>query len=507
MSTESATLAPRLSRPLNNEQLRLWQDNPAATKAHLPTYDRGALRCGIVHIGVGGFHRAHMGVYIDEMLRDMANRDWAICGVGLLPHDSIMGEAMAAQDHLYTVLTRAKSGSSARVVGAMTEFLHAPSHPEAVLAKLADPETRIVSMTITESGYHVNEATGHLDIMHPDIAADLARPRTPKTFYGYLATALERRRVAGHPPFTVMSCDNVEHNGALTRRMLLQFAKEQGGELAAWLAEHGAFPNSMVDRITPRTTDGDKEDLAQQFGIEDLWPVVTEPFSQWVIEDTFACGRPPFEAAGVQIVAHVAPYETMKLRLLNGSHSAMAYLGRLHGLTYVHEVLQDDVFRRYTDNMMRQEVLPCLPDVPGIDLQLYCTTLLTRFENPAIADQLARLCFDGSGKLPKFVLPSIAAGLAFGSPIKRLALCVAAWMRYLTGIDEAGREYAVSDPMVGQLQPLARQAGMDPSMLLAVPGLFCDELRHSEAFHHTVADALKSLYEHGAAETLAMYLE
>jgi mannitol 2-dehydrogenase len=473
----------------------------------MPSYDRSALTHGIVHIGVGSFHRAHMGVYIDQLLHDPACSGWAICGVGLLPHDSAMGHALAAHDHLYTVLIRGQSGTSARVVGAMTDFLHAPSDPEAVLQKLADPATRIVSMTITESGYHVNEATGQLDIMHPDIQADLGRPRAPKTFYGYLATALERRRLAGHPPFTVMSCDNVEHNGALTRRMLLAFAHEMGGELGPWLQQHGAFPNSMVDRITPRTTDADRQDLAERFGIEDRWPVVTEPFSQWVIEDTFACGRPPLEAAGVQIVQNVAPYETMKLRLLNGSHSAMAYLGFLSGLTHVHEVLEDQHLARYIEQMMRQEVLPRLPEVPGIDLQAYCTTLLARFANPTIADQLARLCFDGSGKLPKFVLPSIEAGLAFGTPIGRLALCVAAWMRYLTGVDEAGRAFAVSDPMVGQLQPLARQGGADPSMLLAVPGLFSDELRQSEAFTHAVSDALKSLYERGAAETLAMYLE
>lgn len=499
--------APRLSHPLSDEQLKIWHQAPPRANVTLPSYDRSTIEAGIVHIGVGGFHRSHMAIYVDTLLKDPRWAEWGICGVGLLPHDSAMAQAMLQQDNLYTVIERHKSGTSARVVGAMVEFLHAPSDPEAVLRKLADPKTRIVSMTITESGYHVNEATGSLDIMHPDIVQDLNSPKAPKTFYGYLAQALERRRLAGIPPFTVMSCDNVEHNGDLTERMLLAFAHELGGELAPWLAAHGAFPNSMVDRITPRTTEADREDLAQNFGVGDLWPVVTEPFSQWVIEDKFACGRPPFEEAGVQIAQDVAPYETMKLRLLNGSHSSMAYLGNLKGLTYVHEVMEDGPMAAYIERMMLLEVMPNLPHVPGIDLPLYATTLLSRFANPAIADQLTRLCFDGSGKLPKFVLPAIEAGLAQGTPVKRLTLCVAAWMRYLTGIDEAGRTFAVSDPMVGQLQPLARQGEQDPSMLLAVPGLFSDELRQSGAFHHEVADALKSLYERGAADTLAMYLE
>lgn len=507
MPIDPAAYATRQSHNLSDDLLRQWQVQPPSGAISLPAYDRVGLQSGIVHIGVGGFHRAHMAVYIDSLLHDPDNKHWAICGVGLLPHDSAMGQAMAQQDNLFTVIERHKSGTSARVVGAMTSFLHAPSDPEAVLQKLADPATRIVSMTITESGYHVNESTGGLDIMHPDIAQDLKSPRAPKTFYGYLATALERRRVAGHPPFTVMSCDNVEHNGDLTRRMMLAFARELGGALAPWLESHGAFPNSMVDRITPRTTDGDRHDLAKEFGIADQWPVVTEPYSQWVIEDKFACGRPPFESVGVQIAKDVAPYETMKLRLLNGSHSAMAYLGFLSGLTYVHEVMEQPLFARYIQQMMLLEVLPNLPEVPGIDLPLYSTTLLSRFANPAIADQLTRLCFDGSGKLPKFVLPAVEAGLDGKTPIARLTLCVAAWMRYLTGVDEAGRAFAVSDPMVGQLQPLARQGEADPSMLLAVEGLFTDELRESEAFHGKVADALKSLYERGAAETLAMYLE
>lgn len=507
MSISPAAPAPHLSHPLSDAQLKDWRTSPPNADVTLPAYDRSTIDAGIVHIGVGGFHRSHMAVYLDTLLRDPRCAQWGICGVGLLPHDAAMAQAMLQQDNLYTVIERHKTGTSARVVGAMVAFLHAPTDPEAVLAKLADPKTRIVSMTITESGYHVNEATGGLDVMHPDIVQDLNRPRAPKTVYGYLAQALERRRLAGHPPFTVMSCDNVEHNGDLTGRMLLAFAQELGGELAPWLAAHGAFPNSMVDRITPRTTEADREDLAKTFGIGDLWPVVTEPFSQWVIEDKFACGRPPWEQAGVQIAQQVAPYECMKLRLLNGSHSAMAYLGNLQGLTYVHEVMEDDSLSAYIERMMLLEVLPNLPHVPGIDLPLYATTLLSRFANPAIADQLTRLCFDGSGKLPKFVLPALEAGLAQGTPVGRLTLCVAAWMRYLTGIDEAGHAFAVSDPMVGQLQPLARQGGADPSMLLAVPGLFSDELRQSEAFRQMLADALKSLYERGAADTLAMYLE
>lgn len=458
-------------------------------------------------MGVGGFHRAHMAVYVDSILARANMAGWSICGVGLLPADLAMRDALASQDYLYTVLERGAAKSRARVVGAISGYLHAPSDPEAVLAKLADPSTHIVSMTITESGYFVNEATGGLDLHHPDIAADLLAPRAVKTIYGYLCTALERRRKAGLAPFTVMSCDNVQHNGDLTRRMVLAFAREQNAELAAWIDAHGAFPNSMVDRITPRTTDADRTDLKEHFGIDDAWPVVTEPFSQWVMEDRFSDGSPPWGEVGVQLVADVNPYEMMKLRLLNGSHSAMAYLGFLCGHLHVHEVIADPTFHRYIRGMMAQEVVPRLPEIPGIDLNAYCETLLVRFANPAIADQVARLCQDGSGKLPKFILPSAQIQITKRGPMRRLALCVAAWMRYLTGVDEQGIPYTVLDPMVGQLQPLAKQGLQNPRAVLAVPGLFPPELRESEAFIQEVGEALKSLYERGAKATLALYAE
>ena len=472
----------------------------------LPTYPREKLKQGIVHIGVGGFHRAHMAVYLHELMQ-RGNVDWGICGVGLLPGDAGMRDALKSQDGLYTVVERSAEGESAHVVGSIANFLLASEGKEAVIAKMADVGTRIVSLTITENGYYCNEATGELDKHNADIAHDLADLADPKTVYGYLAVALERRYKAKQKPFTVMSCDNMQQNGTLLRKMLLSFCRQVRPELAQWLADHGAFPNSMVDRITPRTTVADREMLATQFGIDDAWPVVTEPFMQWVIEDEFCDGRPPWEMVGAQFVKNVEPYEMMKLRLLNASHSAMGYLGYLAGFQYIHEIIADPQFRRYIRAMMADEVRPLLPDVPGIDLDVYCETLLTRFANPTIMDQATRICMHGSGKMPKFILPSIQDQVQRNGTIRLLSLCVASWFRYLTGKDEQGRAYTIDDPMAQELTARAEEGGTDPRVLLATQGLFSDVLRNSPAFRHELEVALKSLYEDGARATLAHYVD
>lgn len=448
-----------------------------------PRYDRQALTVGWVHLGVGGFHRAHQAVYLDDLLAlPGADKAWGLCGVGLRPADAAMRDALQSQDGLYTVVERGQDGDRARVVGAMAKYLFAPDDPEAVLARLAAPATRLVTLTITEGGYGPEGAAARV-----------------------LTEALDRRRLAGLPPFTVLSCDNIPHNGDVARRMTLGAAQAKNPELAAWIETNGAFPNAMVDRITPQTTDADRERVRQEFGIDDAWPVVCEPFRQWVIEEKFARGRPALERVGAQFVPDVTPYETMKIRLLNGSHSAMGYLGFLCGFTFIHDVMADDQFVRYIRALMAQEVAPGLPPVLGVDLADYRETLIGRFANPALGDQVARICLGGSAKVPKFLLPSLRGASALGRPTRLLSLAVAGWMRYLSGTDEVGRPIPIEDDRADQLRAKAREGGPDPRPLLALADVFGD-LGQSPHVVQELGEALRSLYAHGARATLTAYV-
>ena len=456
---------------LKTTLLPLLREAPA--DIGVPRYDRRLVTPGIVHIGVGGFHRAHEAVYLDDLMAQALGREWGICGVGLRPADKAMRNALIPQDCLYTVVARSAEGDAARVVGSLVRYLFAPEETEAVLDALAAPQTRIVSLTITEGGYNFNQATGAFNAEHPDVVHDLANPAHPTSVFGYLAEALDRRRLLNLPAFTVLSCDNVPENGDMARTTLLAFAALRDPALHDWIADQVAFPNSMVDRITPQTTDADREMVQDEFGIEDAWPVVCEPFRQWIIEDHFSNGRPPLEQVGVQFTSDVRPYEMMKLRLLNASHSAMGYLGFLAGFPFIHEIMADDVFRAYVKRLMDEEVTPLLAPVPGVDLAEYKATLLTRFANPAIKDQTTRICLDGSSKVPKFLLPSLREALGWG-PSALLTLAVAGWFRYLRGEDEEGRSYVLDDPRADELQRLARLGGADPRPLLGLTDLFGD---------------------------------
>ncbi|WP_317202158.1 mannitol dehydrogenase family protein [Janthinobacterium sp.] len=467
-----------------------------------PGYARGAVARSIVHIGVGGFFRAHQAVYLDELLRLPGNEQWGYCGVGLLAHDAAMRDAMRAQDCLYSVVERGAGGDRARVVGSLLEFLHAPDDPQAVLEKMADPATRIVSLTITEGGYYINQGTGEFDAGHPDIVHDLAHPGAPRCSFGYLAEALRRRRVRGIAPFTVMSCDNLQNNGDLTRQMLLAFTTLLDPGLSAWLERECAFPNSMVDRITPATTEAHRALLREDFGLLDAWPVVTEPFRQWVIEDHFPGGRPAWELVGAQMTRDVLPYEKMKLRLLNAGHQALCYIGMLLSYEYANEAMADPAIRQLFADMMDLEVTPLLPPVAGIDLELYKRTLVERFSNPAIRDQLARIGTEGSARIPKFVLPSIREQLARGGPIKLLSFVVACWFRYLNGSDERGRAMPLNDSYAERLRALALRGGADPAALLSMDDLF-GALATAPAFAAALAAALGRLYRDGARAALA----
>ena len=491
----------------NTDRPRLSQANLAAIagRVAVPTYDRTRLAPAIVHIGVGGFHRAHQAVYLDDLAAQGITLDWGEHGVGLLPADKPMAEALIPQECLYTVVARGAGGDTARVIGSMTAYLFAPDDPARVLDLLADPTTRIVSLTITEGGYHVESHTGRFEADHPAIQADLHHPDQPSGVFGYLCAALDRRRRAGAPPFTVLSCDNLQGNGAVARTAITSFARLRDDRLADWIEAHVAFPNAMVDRITPQTTDADRAFVAETLGIVDAWPVLTEPFTQWVLEDTFCNGRPPLEQVGVQVVSDVHPYETLKLRLLNASHQAMGYLGYLAGYRYIHDVMADADFRAFIARLMKDEVAPLLPPVLGIDLAGYQQTLLERFANPKIGDQVARICTDGSDRMPKFLLPSLAEALEQGRAHRLLTLAVAGWLRYLRGVDEAGREIAIADHLAGELRERATAGRDNPRPVLSLRSVFGD-LGRNEPFVAELAAAVRELDAGGAKATVAAYL-
>ncbi|TDZ21459.1 Mannitol 2-dehydrogenase [Colletotrichum orbiculare MAFF 240422] len=495
---------------LSSQNLSTIASQQGESRIQVPTYDRNGVKEGIVHVGVGGFHRAHLAVYIDKLMQKHQLRDWAICGVGLRPNDAAMRDVLASQDHLYTVIERSAKGSVANVVGSINSFLFAPDDREAVIAKMAHPDTHIVSLTITESGYYYNENTHQLQADHPDIQHDLANENAPISTFGFLYAALARRHAEGRKPFTVLSCDNMQKNGSITRHMVESFARLRNPEVAKWIAEEGAFPNAMVDRITPSTTQNDIKSLADNFAIEDAWPVVTEPFMQWVVEDKFADGRPPFEKVGVQIVKgvhEVEQFEKHKLRLLNASHSAMAYAGQLAGFKYVHEVMEHPVYREFVWQMMQQEVKPLLPEIEGVDIDEYCNTLMERFSNPTIMDGIPRVALGASGKIPQFIMPSIAEQIWVTGPFRRLCFVAGAWFRYLNGVDDKGEAFEVDDPMKEELQALAKAGGNDPRSLLSVKVLFGDDLRSDQRFIDEVAKAMELIDKDGVMATLPKYVD
>ncbi|WP_054895465.1 MULTISPECIES: mannitol dehydrogenase family protein [unclassified Pseudomonas] len=478
-----------------------------ATAVARPAYDPAQLRQGIVHIGVGGFHRAHQAAYTDALMNRGEALDWAICGAGLRSEDRAMRDALAGQDHLYTLFELGENpDTEVRVIGAISGMLLAESDSQALLDKLADPAIRIVSLTITEGGYCIADSTGEFLENLPMIQHDLARPDQPHSVFGFLCEALRRRREAGTPAFTVMSCDNLPHNGDVARKALLAFAHLLNHDLAQWIAQHVSFPNAMVDRITPMTSDEHRRQLAERYGVEDAWPVVCEPFLQWVLEDKFVSGRPAWEKVGVQFTDDVTPYEEMKIKLLNGSHLALTYLGFLQGYRFVHETLADDLLRRYMRTFMDQDVTPQLAPVPGIDLTHYKDSLTERFSNRAIADQLERVCSDGSSKFPKFIVPTANRLIADGKPLERVALVVAAWALYLGGKDEKGNVYSIPDPRAAQCQARVVQREGLAARVLGDEAIFGTAIPNSRAFVEAFERLYDSLREVGVSETLRRVL-
>jgi mannitol 2-dehydrogenase len=471
----------------------------------VPNYRAAELRAGIVHIGVGNFHRAHQAVYLDDLFNAGSDRDWAVIGAGVRDADKLVREKLGAQDWLTTIVEQEANASQARVVGPMIDFVN-PGDGAALLDVLARPEIRIVSLTITEGGYYISPATQSFDATHPDIVADAADIAAPKTAFGLILAGLARRRAAGIAPFTVMSCDNIPGNGHVTQNAVAGLAELVEKDLAAWVRREVAFPNSMVDRITPATTERERTLLAERFGVEDAWPVFCEEFRQWVLEDHFPAGRPALENAGVTFTSDVAPYELMKIRILNGGHAAIAYPAGLLDIHFVHEAMEDAQIRAFLEKLTKQEIIPTVPPPPGVVLEDYRDLIARRFSNPSIGDTIARLCFDGSNRQPKFILPTAADRLKAGAGLDGLALVSALWCRYCFGESESGKPIAPNDPSWDRLRAAAAQARTNPEGYLAMRDIFgalADESNYVASF----SKAVTSLWERGVRATLAGYLE
>lgn len=474
-----------------------------APEVRLPTYAIADTRQGIAHIGVGGFHRAHQAYYTDALMNTGVGLDWSICGIGLRAEDRKARDDLAGQDYLFTLYELGDTDDTqVRVIGAISDMLLAQDGAQALIDKLASPEIRIVSLTITEGGYCIDDSNGEFMAHLPQIQHDLAHPAAPQTVFGFICAALSQRRAAGIRAFTVMSCDNLPHNGAVTRKALLAFAALRDAELHDWIQANVSFPNAMVDRITPMTSTAHRLQLHDEHGIDDAWPVVCEPFVQWVLEDKFVNGRPAWEQVGVQFTDDVTPYEEMKIGLLNGSHLALTYLGFLKGYRFVHETMNDPLFVAYMRAYMDLDVTPNLAPVPGIDLNQYKQTLVERFSNKAIADQLERVCSDGSSKFPKFTVPTINRLIAEGRDTERAALVVAAWALYLRGVDENGVRYRIPDPRADFCRALVVDDACVSQRLLSVEEIFGPAIPNSPEFVAAFERCFASLRDKGVAETL-----
>jgi mannitol 2-dehydrogenase len=438
------------------------------------SYDRRAITPGIVHIGVGNFHRAHEAFYVDRLLRMGSGASWGISGVGILSADARMRDALRSQDLEYTLIERHPSGTDhATRIGAIVEYLYAPDELDRVVERLAEPATRIVSLTVTEGGYNVSDATGEFDSTAPAVIADARPGAQPETVFGIVTAGLRRRRERGIRPFAVLSCDNIQGNGEVARNSFAAFASMVDPELGEWMRENVAFPSAMVDRITPVTTDGDRRWVRERFGIDDAWPVLTESFVQWIVEDDFPAGRPSFEQVGVQMVHDVRPYELMKLRLLNASHQAMAYFGLLKGQVYVEDAASDPQLIELMTRYMNEEATPTLDPVPGVDLDAYKAELLERFANRYIRDTLARLATDGSDRIPKFVVPVARERRARGERAPLSAAIIASWAHY-AALVTAGVDLPFRDRQRERIEGAVARQRTDRAGFLRDPDWFGD---------------------------------
>jgi mannitol 2-dehydrogenase len=473
----------------------------------VPRYDRSELRPGILHVGVGNFHRAHQAVYLERLQNAAFDPAWGLIGAGVREPDALMRQKLAEQDWLYTVVEVEGDDLSASVVGCMTDFVPVdPATNAPLIAAMSNPEMRIVSLTVTEGGYFVDSATGQFDLAHPLVAADITQPGSGHTVFGAMVSALAARRLADTAPFTVMSCDNLPGNGDAARAAVLGIARGRDADLAKWIADHVTFPNAMVDRITPATGDRERAMLAQQFGIEDNYPVFCEPFIQWVLEDSFCNGRPALEEAGVTLTADIHDHEKMKIRILNGGHALLSYPAALMGIHFAHEALENDLIRGYLRKVLEDDVLGLVPTVPGFTPAQYLDLIFRRLDNTGVADQIERLCHDGSNRQPKFTIPSVRDDLAKGHVPVGLALGAALWCRYCCGETDAGKVLPANDPNWSEIQATARAAQDNPGLWLDQSEIYGD-VGQSAAFRTQFAACLNFVRVRGAEASLRHYLQ
>jgi mannitol 2-dehydrogenase len=470
----------------------------------IPRYAAADLTPGVLHFGVGNFHRAHQALYLDKLFNLNKNRDWAIVGTGLRPADQSMCDALKAQDFLTTVVEQEAKSSTARVTGAMIDFVP-PSNRAGILAWLSNPAIRIVSITITEGGYFIDPATGQFNPDFAEIAADGRNPLDPQTVFGLIALGLKRRKEAGLTPFTVLCCDNIPHNGVVTRNAVAGVARLSDPALARWIEDTVSFPNAMVDRITPATTDRERQLLRETYGIDDNWPVFCEEFTQWVIEGTFSNGRPAFEEVGVQFVSDVTPFEFMKIRILNGGHASIAYSGSLLDIHFVHDAMTHPLIGAFFAKIEQEEIIPTVPPVPGVALQDYYRLIDRRFSNPKIGDTIPRLAFDGSNRQPKFIVPVIRDRLKAGTGIAALAFESALWCRHCFGTSDSGKPITAGDPNWERLRSLAAEARTDPARWLTMDDVYGD-VAQAPAFRAAFSQSLADIWSKGTARALADFV-
>ncbi|KFC62537.1 Multiple polyol-specific dehydrogenase [Devosia sp. LC5] len=475
------------------------------TTAATPTYNRDALTAGIVHFGVGNFHRAHQAVYLDDLFATGSDHDWALIGAGVREADEAMRQKLKSQDWLTTVVEQEADTSAARITGPMIDYLR-PGDSDAVIERLTDHAIRIVSLTITEGGYYIDPASQKFDPTHHDIAYDAANITSPKTAFGLILAGLIRRRDLGILPFTVMSCDNIPGNGHVTENAVAGLAALIDPALAQWVKANVAFPNGMVDRITPATSDREKTLLADNFGIEDNWPVFCESFKQWVLEDNFPAGRPALEKVGVQFVKDVAPYEHMKIRILNGGHATIAYPAGLLDIHFVHEAMEHPLVAAFLAKVERDEIIPIVPPVPDTNLDDYFALCQRRFANPKIGDTIRRLALDGSNRQPKFIIPSALERSQRQQSVNGLALVSALWCRYCYGISESGAVIEPNDPSWDRLTAQAQKAKINPQAWLEMTDIY-GELATHQRFIAAFTKALETLWNIGTKATLERYIE
>lgn len=477
-------------------------DLPSTVAA--PTYDRARLSPGIVHFGVGNFHRSHQAMYLDRLFNAGRDHDWALIGAGVFAGEARGRDILATQDWLTTLVEQDATTMSARVLGSMIDFLP-PADGPAIITRMCQPDIRIVSLTITEGGYFL-DSKGKFEPTTPAIVADAADPDHPKTVFGMILAALRARRAAGVPAFTVMSCDNIPHNGVVTRNAVVGLAELFDPGLAQWVADTVAFPNGMVDRITPATTDRERGLLESEFGVRDGWPVFSEDFAQWVLEDDFPLGRPAFEDVGVQFVTDVAPFELMKLRILNGGHAVIAYPAALLDIEFAHEAMAHPLVHGFFRKIEETEILPTVPPVPNTDTRAYLDLIDRRFSNPRIADTTRRLCHDGSNRQPKFIVPTLRDSLATNGAIDGLALECALWSRYCLGTTEGGTDIAPNDPDWPELSARAEAARTSPQTWLEMQPVYGDLARDAR-FGAAFAQWRSKIDSDGTEAALTAYIQ